>query len=1019
MPRPRIVTDPRPTKAILPLLKLKRHTGKTIRIVASRLGFTIKDVIYEVPRENRDINRRFRHGWYWDWVLNSEEPRLREGDKLRVYPATSLEAKLVGQRFAQGVSHCVLEPIAIWCEAKLAEASGQTEKKYAAMSKKIAAYAEKYKRGIPEEDLAGIADNLNLDIRVDMPFSKTVFLEALSSKKALRAFHFLNTRLDHVDVGSWSDVARRDRESIILSRDEMAATVAELAAEQVFFIYNKDKVGVTACSTLHDVFAIENEYAKTVAAFEQETGLANVKIDDVANNELSIYILRGLHYNIASVDFKPVPDDTSDLACIDIVTSYASFHMCDLYEGFPHKLTDFRQTDKIQGPGFYTITQMDWTGADLKFKDICKRLGSPYRNYNVYQVPDLRLLDSMGVAYVIVEGCWAGGHECNLDFRFPGTKAERTGMFQKDDSGVAYYAKWVGACSSVNRLQRFYIKATKTYLQQIKRMSPAANVELFADGEACVSYPRKYAMHLSQITAYINAYERINLIHQLMQMDVGRVVRISKDSVIYERHDFEVKPYMREKPLPSFLNEPASAYATNIDDEDIPIVQHTPRESHATEANLGVGGGGKTHRNIVDTGLLNVMYIAPSWKLARAKQAEYGCKVTVWARALHDAPEYVQGVARGASVLIWDEVSQMWERDARKALLRFPHHKHIFCGDPGYQLPPILPMGETQDLVPFSAATVEAMGGAVYRFNTNYRCKCSKLNEILVTLRSMIDDNVTPQEMTEWVVRRFESEQRVIDFETAVKRYKLADLVLVARTMYGEEYTSTIEGATPAATSATIKAAGGKCKLTLNAHKLRKWRITTNTATAQNGQIVVSSEKPKGGAEMQHAFTVHSVQGETAKDVLFIDARHMFETQHWYTSIGRAQTIEQVYIINPPLPHPEGAYTHAKMYKILNQEGLCYIGHTTGTLQARFMQHKAAHKNGDLKKRCSSAAVFESGTARIQLIEIWPCASKREAEAREAFWIAKTPCVNKVMPTQTRAEYNEQMERQAKRQRKE
>jgi hypothetical protein len=43
--------------------------------------------------------------------------------------------------------------------------------------------------------------------------------------------------------------------------------------------------------------------------------------------------------------------------------------------------------------------------------------------------------------------------------------------------------------------------------------------------------------------------------------------------------------------------------------------------------------------------------------------------------------------------------------------------------------------------------------------------------------------------------------------------------------------------------------------------------------------------------------------------------------------------------------------------------------------------------------------VIDCGDAFIELIEVWPCANKNEAEAREQHWIASTPnAVNVLIP---------------------
>ena len=58
-------------------------------------------------------------------------------------------------------------------------------------------------------------------------------------------------------------------------------------------------------------------------------------------------------------------------------------------------------------------------------------------------------------------------------------------------------------------------------------------------------------------------------------------------------------------------------------------------------------------------------------------------------------------------------------------------------------------------------------------------------------------------------------------------------------------------------------------------------------------EILISDQPPKNiSHEVQHAFTIHSIQGEPAKHLLFVDARRMFEMQHWYTALSRGQYID-------------------------------------------------------------------------------------------------------------------------------
>ncbi len=580
----------------------------------------------------------------------------------------------------------------------------------------------------------------------------------------------------------------------------------------------------------------------------------------------------------------------------------------------------------------------------------------------------------------------------------------------------------------------------RSFFEHIKAQSTRATLRWYTDSEAQIAYPKKHCFHLSQVPAWINAYERINVIDQLMRMDIEKVVRISKDGIVYEPHAFELLGYMRHKELPSFFNGPTQCYCTNVwrtGDEPFTRLDEqlfARRPSHPVQANLGIGGGGKTHRNLTDKGLQRVIYIAPSWKLARKKHKEYGCLVTVWARALSEDPAMWSFVDACANVIVWDEVSMMWMQTANFAIRRFPKHKHIFCGDPGFQLPPVRKMGDPLHWTPFNA---DEFVGHVEYFNESRRCKCRELGALLHTLRGMMQKGSSMEEISEWVLRRFSLLGRVFTQEQAIGMYRIEDMILVSRVSephnYCKEYTDALQAKQPVKVKASLQIAtrerlvgtGRKrgrheelvkldvfagVKLKLDVCKIQKYCVKSRDRIHSNGDIVMSDEPPKNvKSEVQHAFTIHSIQGETAEDQLFIDARRMFEVQHWYTALSRAQYLEQIFIVDAPQPRPTGLHVQTKIYRIVSDESsACYIGHTTQSLDERFGAHCSEFKNPNKRKRCSSGEVLKCKRARIELIEEWPCASLQEAKAREAHWIERTVgCVNVCLPTQSRAAYKE------------
>lgn len=92
-------------------------------------------------------------------------------------------------------------------------------------------------------------------------------------------------------------------------------------------------------------------------------------------------------------------------------------------------------------------------------------------------------------------------------------------------------------------------------------------------------------------------------------------------------------------------------------------------------------------------------------------------------------------------------------------------------------------------------------------------------------------------------------------------------------------------------------------------------------------------------------------------------------------------------------------YKNGKIYTLrtYNDDSLIYIGSTCQQLSKRHYEHKLKYKrytNG----KChylTSYEVVKCGNTYIELLEIYPCNTKHQLQAREGYWIRKTKCVNK------------------------
>ena len=78
--------------------------------------------------------------------------------------------------------------------------------------------------------------------------------------------------------------------------------------------------------------------------------------------------------------------------------------------------------------------------------------------------------------------------------------------------------------------------------------------------------------------------------------------------------------------------------------------------------------------------------------------------------------------------------------------------------------------------------------------------------------------------------------------------------------------------------------------------QLDKYYITENTQQHSNGEIVFN--KPdKTKCELRHAYTTHSIQGETAEENLYIDINYITNKKMLYTALSRAKYHNQIHLI--------------------------------------------------------------------------------------------------------------------------
>ena len=636
------------------------------------------------------------------------------------------------QYFLDGVSHCLFTPIKEWGLYKLEDVKSKSaEKRYKAFNNKVDKYIETYKKGVPEIDIPAICNDLGIGIEIDLPSTLEnghKYIEIESQKKPVKKFKFINTRLNHLEA----NYSFYNTDYIEKTRRELSDIIQDCRKNDKFFLWKSGPDGLLQVKTAEGTYIRKDtsSYRDIVNDFENQYNLRDYRIEHNTNEELSNFLQESVNPNL-QVNFV---EDEYDFKCnhIDMKKAYTRGDECSYYQGYLGKITDFRKTDRIQGLGIYCITDIQYT--DDKVKKLFDKMGNLH-NGNAYPSPELEFYQSHGMSFKILYGCW--GSSFDMSFGDDYSK----GMFEKD-GGVSHYCKYYGCLMKLNHYDRYNFDCKDLELAKLNQYhNKECSIRWNYEGsEALIEYPKKYVYHSSHIASFICSYSRITMMEQLLKFkDYDNIKAVVCDGIYYtNEEDLKISPLFQDKELKTLDFEGSSEYVraqylddavenyTLNDDGSKKYIIPRERDHNQFEVHEGAGGCGKTHYNLKDEGLVAPIFIAPSWKLARNKRKEYGCDSSVFFHLLDNDPDKWQKIERYYNTLIIDEVSMLSNEGKEKIIERFSNHKIIFCGDIGFQLPPIEGTEFKVDKLP------------VIKHTTNHRCKCLKLKKILDTLRKRI-----------------------------------------------------------------------------------------------------------------------------------------------------------------------------------------------------------------------------------------------------------------------------------------
>ena len=765
-----------------------------------------------------------------------------------------LKPNQIRQLYSEGISNCFLTPIKNDFETKYKNTESKSmKKKLETNILYLEELKEYYPDGLPLEEIEKISNDLKISITISSPFINEPYYENKPLNAKYR-YNFLNTKLNHVEHDEKSIFNNFFNSSnvIELSNKDMELKYNELNRSQEPFIYKKNIYNEKSqIQTLDTIYKCKGGFFEEYNKFLIDTDLINCKIDMLKNIELQSFINNGVHYS-STVDFKDVKNlKTNEVEHIDQKKAYFNYFKNDYYEGLLTCITDFREVNNYNKIGYYILEDLDLSNTEKKFQELNNKL-LLFKNNTVYPDSILRFLEDNNASFNVKYGAYG----ISEDIRFPKE------FLEKDEKGISGYCKAVGYMSKTDLYSNSYFNTTKEHAEFIRNQTDNIYYDS-RENKAVFRLEKNKVLNLKHIVGQITAFQQIGMFQQLLKMDYDKLIRICVDGIYYYKHNYINRDKIlnnqdnifQHKTDIKFGNYPDEVYI-HVDNNNLFIPSNNKQKDYyKTELHKGAGGTGKSHINLIDKGFINPVYVAPSYKLL-AEKSKYNIDVVVLYKLLNE-PYISNGYLSKWNVYFIDECSMITEKQ-KQFLIKNIKGRIIFIGDVGYQLPPIKLNEEDKEMN-------ESGIHNIIEYKKTYRFKDDKIKSVCKKLRQLIKckSNKKVEDMDFSIFQKITKEE-------LKKIYQKEDMILISENNIGANYD-------------------------LYFKDIKKYKIKTNTNEYQNGQIIFEDIDIK--KELRHAFTVHSVQGETFKHKIFIDLKKFKSLKMLYTAISRAEYFNQIYII--------------------------------------------------------------------------------------------------------------------------
>lgn len=866
-----------------------------VKYFTLRLQFRNGTLIKEAHKRDDDNNADWWRTDFWSFMDNSDQTRMQQVYKaikreqeLVVLPVSDIDPSKEIQMMRDGTKHCIFGMLETFYTEKMEETKSpkllQVFRRYIKLCKDLSV---KYDGGISVDDIEKETDCMNITIYI---YGIDDELRRVLNPKKKYSYKFKNSRWNHCDEYF------PDNKGIELNENEMKIKFSELIQSNTNFRYEANNSGVNKIYT-NEKFVLKTEYDELFREFNKSINKDWYGVDYIKEKGLFEYIQSAYAHN-AHMKFQELVDDLKETDC---KAGYTQFKKAPVYRGFMGTVWDgaskLELSDVYENIGIYTFEILQVNSSHLRKAGFevgkCYTMTSPMIEF-------LTMNKGRVLPRLIVK-VLNGVYGSKFDMEFPETFMQKYQDGKIGDKGVPLYSIWSGmnASASNHKVIRSHIeykmaqqlRAEGIDIQWVYDESCYINTQekFIVDGKRDIRWvkylkegvlemenPPGYAIQLEkkersfntpQIYAFITDYMRMNMLFEMEKININDLYAWKVDSIVY-KGDYKFRDIFREKPVKTMGKDGREFFMSSyifkpvepMDTTDCPIIK-------TNTLFAGGGGSGKSH---FASSFRRMLYVAPMWAMCVDFFKKYGIQTTSvhGALGLEGCRPYCEESHFTPANVFCDEAT-MWNPEWKDMMIKaFPHSRIIFAGDFDDKGRPFQTVSMNK--------CMNITGLNRMEFNNDYRAT-GELVDIKKQIREFMYSNYGNTTALKVFIRDLLPSRFVNEID-----YKNEDWILCGTNANVDEWTD------------KFKDIGSK--FLCNDHKRSDiYKAFNGEDIALNGQII---NEDNGRCVSRRAFTIHSAQGKTIKDRIFIDMRKMsFDYSLLYTAISRATCVEQLYFV--------------------------------------------------------------------------------------------------------------------------